>query len=149
MRAVKSVLVMAGNLKRSFPEEREDILLIKAMCDSNIPKFLNEDLPLFNAIVGDLFQGVKVIDQPNEELLQAVNTASQGRRLGSLEGFNKKVLQLHETLDVRFGVMLVGPAFVGKTTVKQVLLEAYNALHTHYMQEEDKTEREKMTKKWA
>jgi len=58
MRAVKSVLVMAGNLKRSNPDTNEDILLIKAMCDSNIPKFLDNDLPLFNAIVGDLFQGI-------------------------------------------------------------------------------------------
>ena len=51
---------MAGNLKRSFPDQKEDILLIKAMCDSNIPKFLNDDLPLFNAIVGDLFQNVQI-----------------------------------------------------------------------------------------
>jgi len=41
MRAVKSVLVMAGNLKRSNPDTSEDKLLIKAMCDSNIPKFLD------------------------------------------------------------------------------------------------------------
>lgn len=33
----------------------EDALLIKAMNDSNIPKFLKEDLPLFHAIITDLF----------------------------------------------------------------------------------------------
>ena len=51
MRAVKSVLEMAGNLKRTFPDEPESNLLIKALRDSNIPKFLNQDLPLFNALI--------------------------------------------------------------------------------------------------
>ena len=55
MRAVKSVLTMAGQLKRANPKVPEDVVLIKAMKNSNVPKFLKEDLPLFNAIITDLF----------------------------------------------------------------------------------------------
>ena len=51
MRAVKSVLVMAGALKRAEPELDEDAVLIRAMRDSNIPKFLKDDLPLFSALI--------------------------------------------------------------------------------------------------
>ena len=47
LRAVKSVLVMAGNLKRQNPNLNEDMVLIRAMRDSNLPKFLKKDLPLF------------------------------------------------------------------------------------------------------
>ncbi len=36
MRAVKSVLVMAGALKRANPQLREDIVLIRALRDSSI-----------------------------------------------------------------------------------------------------------------
>ena len=55
MRAVKSVLVMAGSLKRSNPDTNEDAVLIRAMRDANVPKFLKDDLPLFAAIIQDLF----------------------------------------------------------------------------------------------
>jgi len=51
MRAIKSVLVMAGSIKRCFADLKEDIILIRAMRDSNIPKFIKDDLPLFDALV--------------------------------------------------------------------------------------------------
>ncbi len=63
MRALKSVLVMAGSLKRANPDLDEDIVLIRAMRDSNIPKFLSEDARLFNAIVSDLFPDVEIPNQ--------------------------------------------------------------------------------------
>ena len=47
MRAVKSVLVMAGALKRGNPSLNEDIVLIRALRDSNLPKFLKQDAELF------------------------------------------------------------------------------------------------------
>lgn len=68
MRAVKSVLVMAGNLKRQNPNQSENVVLIRAMRDSNIPKFLAEDLPLFQALIQDLFPGVEVPRESSDVL---------------------------------------------------------------------------------
>lgn len=46
---------MAGALKRAEPNLPEDVVLIRAMRDSNVPKFLKDDLPLFSALISDLF----------------------------------------------------------------------------------------------
>ena len=54
------MLVMAGQLRRQDANTPENIVLIRAMRDSNVPKFLEHDLPLFEGIVTDLFPGVNV-----------------------------------------------------------------------------------------
>jgi len=68
LRALKSVLVMAGQLKRSFSDLQEDIVLMRALRDMNMPKFVYEDVPLFTGLITDLFPGV-VADRVGYETL--------------------------------------------------------------------------------
>lgn len=51
---------MAGSLKRNNPDKPEDVVLIRALRESNIPKFLRQDTELFEGIVGDLFPGIEI-----------------------------------------------------------------------------------------
>lgn len=128
LRAVKSVLVMAGNLKRAYPELQENIVLIRAMRDSNIPKFLASDLPLFSALIQDLFPGVEIPETQHSELESQIKRTLRAMNLQSVEKQTQKVIQLFETLNVRFGVMVVGPTGGGKTTTYNVLADAMTKL---------------------
>ena len=106
---MKSLLVMAGQLKRQESKLSEDVVLIRAMRDSNIPKFLKDDIPLFLALIQDLFPGIVIpaVEYGNleKEIQQQINL----RKLQPIPDFITKVLQLFDTFQVRFGVMLVGP----------------------------------------
>jgi len=116
MRAVKSVLVMAGSLKRANPDMNEDAVLIRAMRDSNVPKFLRDDLPLFGAIVQDLFPTVVINDANYGELQTQIERTIKQKALQLVPEFITKCIQLFDTFEVRFGVMIVGPTGGGKTT---------------------------------
>jgi dynein heavy chain len=129
MRAVKSVLVMAGSLKRSRVGQSEATVLLTALRDSNLPKFLAEDVSLFKAILSDLFPGVELPEHDYGDLRRAIEDCTASRGLQVVEPQVQKVIQLYETMVVRHGVMLVGPTGGGKTTVRAVLSDTLTKLH--------------------
>jgi dynein heavy chain len=72
MRAVRSVINAAGILKERDPDMNEDKLLLRALRDVNVPKFLKDDLPLFENIIMDLFPGVEKPVINYGELLESI-----------------------------------------------------------------------------
>ena len=60
LRAIKSVLVVAGTFKRGEPDVDEFALLMRALRDFNLPKIAFADLDIFAGLLGDLFPGINI-----------------------------------------------------------------------------------------
>ncbi|GJQ70897.1 hypothetical protein Trydic_g814 [Trypoxylus dichotomus] len=129
MRAVKSVLVMAGSLKRASPDRNEDVVLICALRDSNLPKFLADDAILFKGILNDLFPGVDLPVQDYGIFQDCIVNVMEEHILQPEPAMIKKIIQLYETMIVRWGVMLVGPTGGGKSTILKSLNRALTKMH--------------------
>lgn len=128
LRAIKSVLVVAGSLKRGDPGRPEEEVLMRALRDFNIPKVVTDDMPVFMGLIFDLFPALDVPRKRDVEFEKTVKQAATDLALQPEDNFILKVVQLEELLEVRHSVFIVGNAGTGKTQVWKTLFKTYHNL---------------------
>ncbi|NWW79259.1 DYH17 protein, partial [Climacteris rufus] len=128
LRAIKSVLVVAGSLKRGDPGCAEDQVLMRALRDFNIPKIVTDDLPVFLGLIGDLFPALDVPRKRDLNFEKVIRESVLELKLQAEENFVLKVVQLEELLQVRHSVFVVGNAGCGKSQVLKSLNKTYQKL---------------------
>lgn len=125
LRAIKSVLVVAGSLKRGDPGRPEEEVLMRALRDFNIPKVVTDDMPVFMGLISDLFPALDVPRKRDQDFEKTVKQAASDQSLQPEDNFILKVVQLEELLEVRHSVFIVGNAGTGKTQVWKTLFRTY------------------------
>uniref|UniRef100_A0A8C6JKW0 Dynein axonemal heavy chain 17 n=1 Tax=Melopsittacus undulatus TaxID=13146 RepID=A0A8C6JKW0_MELUD len=128
LRAIKSVLVVAGSLKRGDPGRPEEQVLMRSLRDFNIPKIVTDDVPVFMGLIGDLFPALDVPRKRDLNFESLVRQAVLDLRLQAEDNFILKVVQLEELLTVRHSVFVVGNAGTGKSQVMKSLHKTYQLM---------------------
>lgn len=142
LRSLKSVLTGAGDLKRQAINDNnnnnneeslknnitmQDIeknVLLKATCNSIVPKLVAEDIPLFSSLLRAVFPNIEITNIPDELLYNSLKTICLEDSLEFNDKWIEKIMQLKHVIDLRHGIMLVGPSCTGKTTAWRTLLKA-------------------------
>lgn len=111
LRAIKSVLVVAGSLKRGDPSREEDQVLMRALRDFNIPKIVTDDMPVFMGLIGDLFPALDVPRKRDPAFEKHVKESILDLKLQAEDNFVLKVYSIRRSyqhsvltslLDARF-----------------------------------------------
>lgn len=94
LRAIKSVLVVAGALRRGDRQRPEDQVLMRALRDFNIPKIVTNDVAIFLGLIGDLFPTLEVPRKRSHEFERLVKRSASELRLQAEDGFILKVVKI-------------------------------------------------------
>jgi dynein heavy chain len=132
LRNIKSVLTMAGSLKRQNSNEEEAMIIIRSLIGLNEPRFLCKDKVLFHLLLVDLFPEEN-LDLSSDELLS--NSIDRVMRFNGLypdKALVEKTVQLAHSQKARHSNMLIGETMTGKTTIWKSLSIAKTKLDSHH-----------------
>ena len=134
LRALKSVLVSSGGLKRSRlvtndgelgPEEDvEPEIIVQSVRETIAPKLIRDDVEMMMTIEAESFPGVRYVPARHDRLQDAIREIAAERHLVVNETWMTKILQLHQIQTIHHGVMMVGDSGSGKSAAWKVLLHA-------------------------
>ena len=128
LRNLKAVLNMAGQLKRNDPNMSEESILMRALRDMNLPKFIKDDERLFRLLLGDLFPGLELPVSEYGSLQAAIIVELQKANLQCHDFLIQKIFQFYDSRLTRHCNMLVGDPLGGKSTAWKILAAAQSAL---------------------
>jgi len=126
LRSMKTVLVMAGGLKRQYVDMSEELVLMRILRDANMPKYVFEDVPLFMGLINDLFPGLDCPRVGYEDLNREIakDLEANGYKCRNAQVHTDQIdkcVQMFETQIVRHTTMIVGPTGGGKSLVLKTL----------------------------
>ncbi|KAF2764978.1 hypothetical protein EJ03DRAFT_331373 [Teratosphaeria nubilosa] len=131
LRALKSVLVSSGGLKRlrlaAGNEQAADFepqIIVQSIRETIAPKLVRADAQLMEHIEAESFPGVRYVPASLDKLRKALQDVVDERQLVATDSWLTKVLQLYQIQNLHHGVMMVGSSGTGKSTAWQALLAA-------------------------
>ena len=134
LRALKSVLVSSGGLKRtrltsadSLSDTEADLepqIIVQSIRETIAPKLIREDVDAMKSVEEEAFPGVHYVSANLETLEAAIKLEAVERHLVINETWMTKILQLFQIQGIHHGVMMVGDSGSGKSTIWKVLLKA-------------------------
>lgn len=136
LRALKSVLVSSGGLKRAriavggakaavgADSVVEPQIIVQSIRETIAPKLVREDAELMKQVESEAFPGVQYMPASLEKLRAALEEVVEERKLVATDSWLTKVLQLYQIQSLHHGVMMVGNSGTGKSTAWQTLLAA-------------------------
>ncbi|KAL8907361.1 MAG: hypothetical protein Q9207_001479 [Kuettlingeria erythrocarpa] len=138
LRALKSVLVSSGGLKRSRltlssqPEqvepELEPQILVQSVCETIAPKLISADVDLMGRIQKECFPGVQYIPADLSKLREAILLVAAEKAYVVTDAWMTKIIQLYQIQAIHHGVMMVGQSGSGKSAIWKTLLQALGRL---------------------
>ncbi|KAF2103413.1 dynein heavy chain [Rhizodiscina lignyota] len=134
LRALKSVLVSSGGLKRARLSTKgdqslhDDILepqiIVQSLRETMGPKLIRQDAEVMETIEAESFPGVEYVPAPLEELKKAIREVAAASRFVVSDSWMAKVIQLYQIQCLHHGVMMVGSSGSGKSSAWRILLQA-------------------------
>eukprot|EP00049_Salpingoeca_infusionum_P001770 m.50835 g.50835 ORF g.50835 m.50835 type:complete len:4155 (+) comp11193_c0_seq1:125-12589(+) len=137
LRALKTILRGAGTLlqkrRKEYPGEpvsvnTEAFLLVQAVRVNTLSKLSFADAKRFDGLITNVFADVSIKEIEYQDLTSAISKAYEELHLVEMPTQVKKMLELHEQLTQRMGVVVVGPSGSGKSTIWRVLKRAMSLL---------------------
>lgn len=134
LRALKSVLVSSGGLKRARLSggERDAMnsatfepeIIVQSIRETIAPKLIRDDVNLMASIEEVCFPGIQYVPANLEKLENAIRTLASERQMVVSDAWMTKVIQLYQIQQIHHGVMMVGNSGSGKSGAWRLLLDA-------------------------
>lgn len=133
LRELKTVLMVCGEgLRDQLTSEDnnqssanfEMSVVVRCLRSSTMSKLTPHDVNRFEMLLRNVFPEIGSSPAPETQLHQSLSAAFAQLGLCRSERQIEKALQLHEQLQKRMGVVLVGPPGCGKSTIISLLKQA-------------------------
>ena len=138
LRALKSVLVSSGGLKRTrltTLTERSQVesvlesqIIVQSIRETIAPKLIREDVETMKRVEEEAFPGIRYVSADLQRLEDAIRITAAESNLVINDTWMTKILQLYQIQGIHHGVMMVGDSGSGKSAVWKVLINALQRL---------------------